>query len=232
MSIQSEQAKFPTARRLERGEAQSQPSPVMPLLIPAGGILPEAHRLVVLIPDGDVDEAGLARRIWTLASPRQLQVLYLGICHTLAREPMARRRLATLAALTRDDGVATRTQVVMEDDWLLALRPRMAAGDLIVCHSEQTRGFREPARSLAETLNRALQAPVYVLEGFLPTSPPDAAWHAPLVFWAGAAVIVAGAFWLQVSIAGLGRNGGETVLMMLSVAGEFSLIALWNRMFS
>ena len=56
-------------------------------------------------------------------------------------------------------------------------------------------------------------------------------WPAQLVFWTGIVAIVAGSFWLQIQINGLGRNWAETLLVVLSVAIEFGLLWLWNRKF-
>src|ERR1700720_2038974 len=80
-------------------------SVVMSLLMPEGVSLPPARRLVVLVPYLDLDEPALSRRIWNLAAPNKLAVLYLGLSPSTSEEPHARRQLATIAALTRDDWV-------------------------------------------------------------------------------------------------------------------------------
>src|SRR5215469_11747023 len=77
------------------------PSPVMALLMPDGASLAAPRRMVVLVPDVDLDEAVLARRVWSLAAGGRLAVLYVGLAASTTEEPQARRRLATLAALTR-----------------------------------------------------------------------------------------------------------------------------------
>src|SRR5574341_390636 len=75
---------------------------------------PSVRRLVVLIPDAEADEAELAAHLWTMASSRQLAVLLLGICGDAGREPRARRRLATLAALIRDNTVHVETRLEVD----------------------------------------------------------------------------------------------------------------------
>jgi hypothetical protein len=205
----------------------------MSLLIPSGAALPPARRLVVLVPDADLDETGLTRRIWTLAAPRQLEVLYLGLCRATSDEPRARRRLATIAALTRDDCVNVRTVLVMEADWLRSLRPLVQTGDLIVCHVEQLQAGWRRDRPLGPRLSQALKMPVYTLEGFYAGArAPTAGWMGRLIFWGGSVGIVAVAFWLQVRIGLLPKDWAQSLLMILSVVGEFSLIGLWNKLFN
>ena len=156
----------------------------MSLLIPSGAPLPPARRLVVLVPDADQDETGLTRRIWTLAAPRQMEVLYLGLYRTPSDEPRARRRLATMAALTRDDCVNVKTALVMDADWLRSLRSLVQTGDLIVCHAEQLQGGWHRDRPLGPYLSQALKIPVVTIEGFYAgAEAPAIDWVARLIFW-------------------------------------------------
>src|SRR5258708_5477015 len=207
-------------------------SGVMSLLRPEGVALPPARRLVVLVPDLDLDDAALARRIWNLAVPNKLSVLYLGLSISASEEPHVRRQLATIAALTRDDWVKVSTRLAGETDWVAALRPLVRKDDLIVCHLEQTvSGWRGP-RPLGETLCQILQLPVQLLEGFYAGDPAQAAHPtARLVFWSGAFIILASAFWLQVQISGLPKNWAVTALVALSVVAVCLRIGLWILVF-
>ena len=208
---------------------------VMSLLMPEGVTLPPANRLVVLVPDMDLDEMAFSRRIWTLAAPSQLGVLFLGVCRVPSDEPRARRRLATIAALTRDDWVHVNTALAVEVDWLGAVRSVLAplGGDLIVCHAEQTRRGWRGSISLGTELCRALQAPVHLLHGFYATDEVQPANQpARFLFWGGSAAIVAGAFLVQVQISALPKNWAESALMALSVVAECGLIGLWNQVIS
>jgi hypothetical protein len=212
---------------------QQPASAVMSLLKPEGVALLPARRLVVLVPEMDLDAAALARRIWNLAAPNKLAVLYLGLSTSESEEPHARRQLATIAALTRDDWVKTSTLLAPETDWVAALRPVLRKDDLIVCHLEQTmRGWRG-SRPLGVALSQTLQAPVQLLEGFYAGDPAQAAHPtARLTFWAGAVIILASAFWFQVQISALPKNWLESALMAASVVAECGLIGLWSQIFN
>jgi hypothetical protein len=217
----------------EAGARKPSVSLVMSLLLPEGVELAPAGRLVVLVPDLDVDQAALARRIWNLAAPNKLAVLYLGLSTSNSEEPQARRQLASIAALTRDDWVKVSTTLVVEKDWVQALRPRLRAEDVIVCHAEQILpGWRGP-RPLGRALCEILQTPVHLLEGFYAGDPAQPAHPtAAFVFWAGAVAILVMAFWLQLQINALPKNWAESTLMVASVVAECGLIGLWSRVFS
>ena len=229
--VRQQPAKFPS--NLETVARKQLVPVVMSLLLPEGVALPQARRLVVLVPDLDVDQAALARRIWNLAAPSKRAVLYLGLTTSTSEEPQARRQLASIAALTRDDWVKTSTALVVETDWVSALRPQLRPGDVIVCHTEQMLPGWRGAQPLGHALCQILQTPVHLLEGFYAGDPAQPAHPtAAIVFWVGAFAILALAFWLQVQINALPKNWAESALMVISVVAECGLIGLWSRVFN
>ena len=201
------------------------------LLIHEGMPLPSVRRLVVLVPNVDIDEAELARRIWSLASPRELEVLYLALVLDPDDESRVRRQLATLAAITRDGWTAVETQPQVGRDWLQVVRRVWRPGDLIVCQAQQSvsgRGLkRQPLSSaLASTLN----TPVYILFGFRPAAPPRRNGRATrFIYWPISLAIIAGFFWIQVQIDQTTQGWVRTALLCLSVVAEFGLIGVWNH---
>lgn len=217
----------------ETTAARQPASLVTSLLMPEGVTPPPARRLVVLVPDLDLDESALSRRVWNLAAPNKLAVLYLGLSRSAPEEPHARRRLATVAALTRDDWVQVSTTLAVEEEWAGALRLLLRSGDLIVCHSEQTARTWRGARPLGNALCEILQTPVYLLQGFYAGDPAQPAHPtARFMFWGGSVVILAAAFWMQVQISALPKNWSESALMVLSVVAECGLIGLWSQIFN
>ena len=219
-----------TAARSSSDAAAESLSIGKPAVIPDGEPLPWARRLVVLVPVMEVDEARLAQRIWMLASANRSDVLYV----TLVREPddesRARRRLATLAALTRDEWISVETRVQPARSWPRMVRPIVQRGDLLVCHAEQTVdtfGFRR--RPLAPELAAAINAPVVVLSGMSLESPPHGSNRiSRFIYGSVPYAIVAGFFEFQVQAARLTRGWMSTALICLSVLVEFGLIWIWT----
>lgn len=211
-----------------------QSSPINIVLIPDGKPLPPARRLVVLIPDLDSDETQLAQRIWALASPRELEVLFLGLCRSPYEESRARRRLATLAAITRDARTPVQTQLVISRDWIEVVRSVWRSGDLVVCHAEQCiRSWIFRRRALSHSLLSAINAPVYTMSGFYPEwSSNENTPVPPLITNAIPVVIIGGFLGLQILIPNGSKGAAYTVLMSASVIAEYTLIALWNHFFN
>lgn len=205
------------------------PSPLAQLLIPADQPLPPARRLVVLIPDQDTDEMELARRIWALTSPRQLAVLYLGLASDPLLEARARRRLTTLAALTRGEGVTVQTHLAIGSSWERAVTAIWRSGDLMICHAEQFEVNGLWRRPLAQKLVATLQAPVCLLSGFYPNVRlPPSTWMTHVLSWFIPLAILLGFFLLQVQIAEQVQGWLQTALLSASVALEFGLVGFFQ----
>ncbi len=223
-------AALPTGQRPTLA-APLTPSPVNLLLIPESEPLPPARRLVVLISDVSTDESELARRIWSLASPRGLEVLYLGLCRDPYGEPRARRRLASLAAMTRDDWAHVETRLALGGDWVRTVQAAYRSGDLIVCHAEQTvSAWRFAHKPLSHAMLSALNSPVYVLSGFYPEKSPERPNStARILSWIIPVTIVAGFFWIQVRIEQLPKDWAHTTLLCISVLVEYALIGIWSH---
>src|SRR5574337_473172 len=57
--------------------------------------LVSARRLIVLVPNWDVDEVEIARQVWELAVPLGLAIVFFGLCKDITEELSMQRRLAT-----------------------------------------------------------------------------------------------------------------------------------------
>jgi hypothetical protein len=199
--------------------------------IPADAHWPLARRLVVLVPASLQDETALAAQIYQVAHARGIGVLYLGLAARPEDELDMRRRLALVAAYTRDNAlVQSAYRLVVGGDWLTALRLSRKPGDLVVCHREQRHWQIWRPAPLADVLARQLQAPVMVLDNLSasemsPLSRPVRV----MLFWLGTAALLACFFWAQVSVQRLARDWAQNVLLAGLVALEFVLLAAWNR---
>lgn len=200
------------------------------LLLPAVSRLPRAQRLVVLVPAMLTSEAALAQHLWTLAQPRGLPVLFVGRVERVQDEPGMRRRLALLAALTRDnDGVRADFQLAVGGDWLGLLGALWRPGDLVVCHTEQSAPLLALGRTFGQAIANGLQTPVYALSGFCaPEGSEVARLGRHLLFWMGALAIVLLFFLVQINVQRLAQDWVQSLVLMLTVIVEFGVLAGWN----
>jgi hypothetical protein len=191
---------------------------------------PPAQRLIVLVPDQPIHEASFARQLFELAHPHQANLLLLSLVTDERRALRARRRLATLAALARDVRNHVETSLIT-GTWLDAVRAVWEPGDLVVCHLEQTLTTWDQPLPLAEALITRLHIPIYLLSGFYPdqkisTTPH---WMRAILADLAAAGILIGFSLFQVELLQVTPQWLSTLLLCLSVIGEFALIALWHR---
>lgn len=188
-----------------------------------------ATRLIVLVSPASVDEMPLARRIWTLALKAHTDVLYVALVRDADEESRARRSLALLTSLTRDDRLRVSSQAIFGSSWLKVLRPLVQPGDVIVCLADQmvTRLGRSGV-PLSQHLSARLGEVVYVLDGCSapPVRPRREIW--PTIRATVPLAIIAGflefQMWITTQVV---RGPASSSMLALSVVVEFSLIWLW-----
>lgn len=123
-------------------------------------------RLVVLIPEGSLDDDALVSRVWRLASAFFLPVLFLGLSPDPDHLSFQRRQLAILTAKVTYGGVKAGSSVFVGINWQQAVKESLLPGDVLVCNSK----FQVPYRIfghalLGESLSKKFSLPVYMLEG-------------------------------------------------------------------
>ncbi|MCL5996506.1 MAG: hypothetical protein M1546_10715 [Chloroflexi bacterium] len=201
----------------------------------------EVNRLIVLVPEKGVDHAALARRVWAMAAPNRLKVLFLSIHERWGRvDPGLRLRLITLAAMTRDDRVEADMHIEPGRNWVSAVRQVFQPGDVVICHAEQkvhVRGYGN--QPLSQVLSVLLNVPVYVLAGLyhgeecpggVPASLRQRAMR--LIYFSLPLFIVALFFYLQISINVANVGIARTVLLVVSGLTEIGLIGVWASLSS
>lgn len=191
---------------------------------------PRPRRLIVLVPDVDLDTARTARRVRELANRLDRRIQFIGLCRDEAYEPGVRRQLITLSAIARDDRIATEVKVELGTSWLKAALNNWQPGDRIACFEGQRTGLRQ--RELRSLLESKLDATVYVL----PLPPAELRRRSrtagKFLAWPGSLAIVALFFWLQVKLTQLPQDWGHSSFLYISLIAEVGLIWVWNSIFA
>ncbi len=90
-------------------------------------------RLLVLLPDEDIDEASLANVLWTMAARNGAGIHVVAAIRDWASEPQAQLRLGLLTALLRESGLETETEIVHDAELLRVAVERRRPGDIVIC---------------------------------------------------------------------------------------------------
>lgn len=138
------------------------------LIIPDRIPVTPTRRLVVIMPDGELDDKALVRRIWELASTSGLNVLYLALSPGQNEAAYVRRHLADVASMTNYGPVGASTKIMVAGNWRQAVAEILHAGDLLVCVAKHRVAYRVLRRKmLGEVLSASFNVPVYLLGGLL-----------------------------------------------------------------
>jgi hypothetical protein len=216
-------------RRKAQDVLQAAAKPIQ--LISPGQALPEAKRLIVLIPNVELtQDARLPQRIWQLASPGKVPVVYLAIVGDYDSEMSARRRLTLLAAITRDKHVPVEIYIAHTSSWVEALRTFAQPGDIILSHAGQTarKGLlgMEP---LSDRLGRCLIAPIYLLDGYMQV---ESKKTSPFlrVFISGVllGLILIGFFALDAQVINQLKGTFQQIMLLIVFFVEIGAIWAWN----
>jgi len=184
------------------------------------------RRLVVLIPNLEMDEMEVARRIWELASPPHLAVLFLALCADSVDEPRIRRRLATLTALTHDERIAIETRLEFGRNWIAKIKAVLREDDIVVCYAGHTTGWNRAP------IDRALDergVSVWTLKGLeMNTAQARRKPFAEFLFWSVSLAIIAVFLWFQIRVLTISEGWAQNTLLYISVPIEIGLLWLWH----
>jgi hypothetical protein len=192
--------------------------------------LADADRMLVLVSRQNISDADFARRIWTMAAPAHMTVVYLCVVNSIEEQMQAERRLATLAAITRDAQVRVEFCVIQGGSWLEAVRKLWKPRDVVVCHAEPAgkKGWSE-RQPLDQVISTTLKTSVIVLSGFAEESKPDWKHRFLLIpYWLSLIAILAGSFLFQAKIYQADKGFVGTVMVLLTFIVEVSIIWFWN----
>lgn len=189
--------------------------------------LQPASRLIVLVPEFEMDAALLARKVHDVAKALESRVQLIGLSKDAAHEPGVRRRLVTLSAMVETSAILVESKVEVGSSWLNAIQQYWHQGDVIVCFAEEPSGFGN--MPLHQILQSNLNATVYVLSGIpMQKEHSHPTWLPGILAWTGSIGIILGFLWLQVNLIQPAQN----VLFYGSLLAEAGSIWAWNNLFS
>ena len=191
--------------------------------------LEPAHRLIVLVPESDMDTTLTARKIWELANTLECSIQFLGLSKDTAHEPGLRRQLVTLSAMVGYEHISVESKIEIGNDWLSVVKSNWHEGDMIVCFAGQSSGLAR--RPLSQMLESNLNATVYVLGGFHQEVHARSSWMFNALAWAGSIGIILGFFWLQSKLGQFSTDWAYSTLLYISLFAEAGSIWAWNSLF-
>ncbi len=199
-------------------------------LLPNDGGRRAGHRLVVLVPDQDVDAVRFGRAIRNTARSETTDVLLVSAVNSVESELAARRRQATIASQIRDFDFHVEVHVIWNGSWIEITRQLAVASDCVVCPPEMTvRAGLRKREALDAAIARRLNLAVIPLPGFFKNNRP--AFIQALLrigYWAVILAIVAGFFVLESDASQAAPGWVGQVFVVLLMIFELGAIYLWT----
>jgi len=194
-------------------------------------------RLIVLVPGRGIDNAMLARKVWMLAEPCAINVLFLGLSGAQSGDDGdARLTIASLAAMTRDEHVTAESHLAEEDSWARAVHQVWQPGDAVICLAEHKINVKHHGDyPVSVVLDAILDVPVYVIPGLYLTDRVRMRDDEERIRWVEHELaqllvpflILAGFFLLQLRIGVSSTSSTRTALLGASVVLEVGVFGVW-----
>ncbi len=199
-------------------------------LLPNDGGRRTAHRLVVLIPDQDVDAVRYSRAVRSAMLPETTDVLLVTAVDSVESELSARRRLATISSQVRDFDLNVMVRVVWNRSWIAAACEVAEDGDQVACAPEMTVrvGLRQ-REALDAVIARRLGLPVTPLPGLYQNERSGFTQvFLRIGYWAVIVAIVAGFFVLESDASQVVQGWIGQVAVIILMIFELGAIYLWT----
>lgn len=188
-------------------------------------------RLLVLVPDNELDEARYAKKARLLAESHHLPIIFWGLNHEPDMESQMRRKLVTLSGIAGSEKTRTDFKLLSFASWVDALQDELQAQDIIMCPEEFTSGPYLTTES--DGLKSRMKEKVYFVPGVLISAEKvrreTLSWA--ILNWSGIIFLLVTGFLIEVDfdhqISGLSRTVFQIVILTIEIA----LLWLWNRLF-
>lgn len=202
-------------------------------LLHDGQPLPAFHRLVILVPNADLDEIRLARHIRNMMLSHRADILLLSLVTWEGEESLERRRLTNLAAVLRDPLYTVTSKIISSNHWVGEIQKNLLPGDLLMCLEGQyapSWGFR--SQPVGEALVGRLPYPVYVLHFTDFKEIPRQALSHRLVGWSVSIVVILLFLGFDARIVQGAGGWISTLLLGMSLLVEVGLLWSWNNLWN
>ena len=193
--------------------------------------LPAFRRLVILVPNADLDEIRLARRIRAMMSPYKVGILLLSPVIREEEDSLEHRRLTNLAAILGDPFYTVTTKTISGKRWIGEIKQNLLPGDLLVClKGQHAPSLGQKSQPIDQALVGQLPCPVYVLNNIAIKETSRRTFSHRLVGWLVPIAIIL--LFLGFDVRIILDTGGwvNTMLLGTTLIVEVVLIWSWNNL--
>ncbi len=191
----------------------------------------EPVRVIVFLPQFEVDAALVAQKIRGLVNSTYSRVQLIGLCKDAAQESSLRRQMITLTAMMVQENIPVESKIEYIGIRSNKITSNHCNKDLIVCFAQRQPAFGH--NPLKQILESSSGASVYLISGLdHPDERPFSTWVSTALAWIGSIGIIFGFFFLQTRIAQFPRDPIYSSILYASVFAEAGTLWIWNSLTS
>ncbi|NMB54820.1 MAG: hypothetical protein GYA15_08965 [Leptolinea sp.] len=187
--------------------------------------------LLVLVPEGDLDEVRYAKKARALAKSYHLDTTYIGMVQSADSEMETRRKLIRLSSLTEIDDVQSEFFLEKGSTWPDIVAHHFKPGDHLLCPRELEDALIKSRQD--QSLRGQYGLDVSLVTGMIPPSRDEKLehWLLNMLNWAGILLILSIAFILEINFdrqtIGALRITGDVMIAGLEVI----VLVSWYKLF-
>jgi hypothetical protein len=192
-------------------------------------------RLLVVVPDHELDEARYAKKARSLADYYQLDIVFLGKLSEINDESYLRRRMITLAGISTTDVISSNFIISYQKRWKSIITKEYKPGDFVLIQKDllEIHGLFHRF-NVSEEISKKFGLNTIINNEFIPANPESGIVKAilPIIYWIGIMAILVISFVVESSI-GQHTFGWIRTLAEISIVGiEIFSLWIWNSIAS
>jgi hypothetical protein len=185
-------------------------------------------RLLVLVPEEELDEAKYAQKARSLAEQLDLDIVFLGMVNSQETESLIRRKLVTLSGIASTGSSNSRFTEFKHHNWLEMSKREFKPGDYILCPKESNAA--DALYKAGEVLNSQFGNNVFFTSGIITPNSREKFEEVTkqVLNWAGVLIILVTAFIVEAGVDGQTSGWVRIVCEIVLVGLEIVILWMWN----
>jgi hypothetical protein len=190
--------------------------------------LTTSGKLLVLVPEDELDETRYARKARALAEAQKLNIRFIGLIQSQEMESQMRRKLVTLSGIAGSESVAADFMEIDSSSWVEIIRKESNSQDFILCPEE----FNADSFLNNENcdLRVEMAGKIYLAPGMMPSERQERLERATrnVLNWIGILAIITVGFLLEVNFDRQTVGLARTLTEIIVFTAEIGILWWWN----
>jgi hypothetical protein len=189
-------------------------------------------RLLVLVPEDELDESRYARKARALAEVQKLNIRFIGMVRTPEMESLMRRKLVTLSGISGSESAEADFIESGLTSWVEIIQNECGTQDFILCPEEFN--LDSFLNNDVCDLRSEMAGKIYMVPGMMPSDRQERLERATrnVLNWAGILAIIAIGFLLEVDFDRQTVGIARTLTEIIIFSAEIGILWWWNTFVS